>query len=385
MTRRLYYTDSYLREFQAIVVDASPDGSVVYLDQTAFYPSSGGQPHDLGTIGGAEVLDVIDEGDRIAHRVAASVPSGPAAGKVDWTRRFAHMQQHTGQHLLSAVLEELFRFRTVGVHFGDGANTVDLETSSISVEQMREAELRANSLVTENRRVTVSFEDHSSVEGLRKASGREGELRIVSIEGLDRSACGGTHVRATGEIGPILLRKQDKVRGNVRLEFLCGERAVRRARQDFEALSQAARVFSAPLDEVPAVVASQAEQLRRQAKLSRELGVELAQRRGRELHAACLPDVSGRRVRLERASALDDEVRTLAQSFTSGSNALFAAVAGNSVLLAASADSGVHAGNRLKAALTAAGGRGGGNAQLAQGSVPTPEGALALAQALLRE
>lgn len=385
MTKRLYYSDCYLREFSAEVLDSSPDGLIVYLDQTAFYPASGGQPNDLGTLGGVDVVDVIDEGRRIAHRVAAPILGRAATGAIDWTRRFDFMQQHTGQHLLSAVLEEMFGFRTVSVHFGSEFNTVDLETGSITADQIREAELRASAVAAENRPVSVTFEQHSAAEGLRKASEREGELRIVSIEGLDRSACGGTHVRSTGEIGAILIRKQDKIRGNVRLEFVCGARAVRRARQDFDALSHIARIFSAPLDDAPALVSSQAEQLRETAKLNRKMGIELAQRRGRELYGACTPDAAGRRVHVERTGVLDDEVRALAQSFTAQPNSIFVATAENSVLLAASADSGIHAGNRLKAALSVAQGRGGGNAQLAQGSLPTAAAAGSLVEALLRE
>ncbi|MCC7153774.1 MAG: alanyl-tRNA editing protein [Bryobacterales bacterium] len=385
MTKRLYYTDSYLREFSAEVLESSPDGLTVYLDQTAFYPASGGQPNDLGKLGGVDVIDVIDEGSRIGHRVAAPIGARAVAGAIDWTRRFDFMRQHTGQHLLSAVLEEMFRFSTISVHFGSEVNTVDLETGSITDDQIREAELRANAIAAENRPVSVTFEQHSMAAGLRKASEREGELRIVGIEGLDRSACGGTHVRSTGEIGAILIRKQDKIRGNVRLEFVCGARAVRRARRDFDALSQIARIFSAPLDDAPALVSSQAGHLRESAKLNRKMGIELAQRRGKELYSACTPDATGRRFHVEQAGALDDEIRTLAQSFTAQPNAAFVATAGNSVLLAVSADSGIHAGNRLKAALLVAQGRGGGNAQLAQGSVPTPEAAAALAESLLRE
>lgn len=385
MTKRLYYSDSYLREFPATILESSPDGLTVYLDQSAFYPTSGGQPNDLGTLGGIPVVDVIDEDDRVAHVLARPHPAGSTQGAIDWARRFDFMQQHTGQHLLSAVFEEQFKFKTVSVHFGTGLNTIDLETAGVTPVQLRQAETRANEIAFENRPVTVSFEHHSAVEGLRKASAREGDLRIVNILRLDRSACGGTHVRSTGEIGPILLRKLDKIRGNVRLEFLCGGRAVQRARADFDALSQVARTFSSPLDEVPALVAAQSQQLSETDKLRRKLAIELAQRRGRELYAAAAPDASGRRVHVERPVALDDEIRTLAQSFTSQPKAVFVAIAGNSILFAASPDSGIHAGNRLKEALADAQGKGGGNAQLAQGSVPTPDAADALSTALLRE
>jgi alanyl-tRNA synthetase len=242
-TKRLYYHDSWLAEFSARVVDRSADGRCLYLDQTAFYPSSGGQPHDTGVLAGVPVQDVVDEGDRIAHLTAAPVNAVDVECRVDWSRRSDHMQQHSGQHLLSAVLVELFDVPTVSFHLGEESSTIDAPVASLVPQQVRAVEERTNEVVVENRPVTVSFESAAEAQGLRRASDREGPLRIVSIQGLDRSACGGTHVRATGEIGPILIRKLDKIRGNVRIEFLCGLRALRRARADFDALSRVAWVL----------------------------------------------------------------------------------------------------------------------------------------------
>jgi len=225
-------------------------------------------------------------------------------------------------------------------------------------------------LVLENRAVTVEFHDAASDLGLRKASDRAGELRIVSIADLDRSACGGTHVRATGEIGPILIRKLDRIRGIVRVEFLCGMRAILRARADFEALTGVSRALSCPLDEAPLLVASQVERLQSAEKARARLATELAKNEGRELWRATAPGVSGRRLAIRSVPAFTEEVRALATSFAAGESACFIATASDppGILLATSADSGIHAGNVLKAALTRHGGRGGGNAGLAQGS-----------------
>ena len=373
MTERLYYTDSYLREFTARIVERSADGLTLYLDRTAFYPASGGQPFDMGAIAGARVVEVVDDERRIAHRVASPVASDTVECAVDWGRRFDHMQQHTGQHLLSAVFDGLFGLGTVGFHLGGEASTVDLEGGALEAARLRQAERRANEIVCENRPVAVRFEDSAEAADLRKPSERAGELRIVCIEGLDRSACGGTHVRATGEIGPILLRKIEKVRQATRVEFLCGARAVARARADFDALSQVAQLFSAPLDDAAALVAAQLESGRAADKARRKLELEMAGYRGRELYAATPPGPDGvRRVvrRAERGGL--EELRAIAQSFTAQSKAVFVAALAEppSVLLAASEDSGTDAGKALKAALAAAGGRGGGNARMAQGSVP---------------
>jgi alanyl-tRNA synthetase len=208
---------------------------------------------------------------------------------------------------------------------------------------------------------------------LRKPSDREGALRIVSIDGLDRSACGGTHVRSTGEIGAILIRKLEKIRHSVRAEFLCGARAVARARADYEALNKIAQLVSASCDDAPAMIAAQLEAARFSEKLRRKLELDLAAHQGRELYQNTAPGADGiRRVSRRAEKGSLEELRALAQSFTAQPGAVFLAAlnAPPSVLLATSADSGIDAGQTLKAALAEAGGRGGGAARIAQGSVP---------------
>ncbi len=375
---RLYYTDSYLKDFDARIVGVTAGGLTVYLDRTAFYPTSGGQPNDLGAIAAVPVLDVVDEDGRVAHRLASPLAAGPEPVHcaIDWNRRFEHMQQHTGQHLLSAVFEELFRLKTVSFHLGAESSTIDLEGGALDARGVGQTERRANELVFENRAVSVDFEHADEVQGLRKPSEREGTLRIVTIEGLDRSACGGTHVRRTGEIGPVLIRRLEKVRQTTRVEFLCGMRAVRRARADYEALSKTAQLFSSPLDEVPVVASAQAEAARVEEKARRKLELDLAGYRGKELYEQTAPGADGARrleQRLERGNL--EELRAVAQSFTAQPKAVFLAVLNQppSVLVAASADSGIDAGSLVKSALAEAGGRGGGTSRIAQGSVPSPE------------
>jgi alanyl-tRNA synthetase len=373
MTERLYYTDSYLRGFTAHIIGRAGDGRTVYLDRTAFYPTSGGQPFDIGSIAGVAVLDVVDEDERIAHNLAAPVEAETVECAVDWVRRFDHMQQHTGQHLLSAVFEELFHLKTVSFHLGVESATIDIEGGAVDPRVILEVERRVNQIVFENRPVTVEFQDAADAQGLRKPSGRDGTLRIVSIDRLDRSACGGTHVRFTGEIGPILIRKLDKIRQTVRVEFLCGSRAVGRARADYEALSKAAQLFSSPLDEVPTMLAAQIEAARTAEKAHRKLELDLAAYRGNELYRNTAPGADGvRRVSQRAVRGNLEELRAVAQNFTAQPKAVFMAALAEppSVLLAVSEDSGIDAGKALKAALAGAGGRGGGNSRIAQGSVP---------------
>ena len=375
MTNRLYYTDSYRTEFSSAVAERASDGTRVYLDETAFYPTSGGQPHDIGTLGGTRVIDVVDEGERIAHVLAAPLGDHDdmrVSGRVDWARRFDHMQQHTGQHVLSAVFEDLFGAKTVSVHFGPDYSTLDLDVETITLDQMAAAEARSNEIVAEAHPVTVKFEDAESAIGLRKASDRPGLLRIVSIAEVDRSACGGTHVRSTAEIGAILLRSVERVRKTSRVEFVCGQRAVRRARRDFEALTQIAASLTSAIDEAASVVAAQAERLKDSESARKKLEKEVAGARARDRYEGTAPNASGVRVIVVRDASSIDELRTFAQAALSLPKAVVVGALNSppSLFVAASEDSGVDAGKLIKEQLAAVGGRGGGSPRIAQGSVP---------------
>lgn len=383
MTERLYYRDATLRTFSARLVGIDADGTRVYLDRTAFYPTSGGQPNDVGTLHGARVVDVVDEEDRIVHVLEQPVTIATGSelhGEIDWERRHDHMQQHTGQHLLSAVLEDMRGLRTVSVHFGPETSTLDVADASgagnvLAAAVLADVESRANAIVAEARPVVVTFEDAADAKGLRKASDRDGVLRIVSIEGVDRSACGGTHVSSTAEIGPILLRRQEKVRQGLRIEFVCGDRALRRVRRDLEMLARVARTFSGAIDEVPKLVEGQAAELAELQSENRRLAESLAKYRAVELHAGATPRADGLRVVVERSSSGVDSARSLALAFGPLSKAMFIAVSENppSVMVATSADSDVEAGKVLRPLLERVGGRGGGSARLAQGSVPSTD------------
>ena len=385
MTERLYYHDCYLREFKAKVVDSSDGGRRVYLDRTAFYPTSGGQPFDLGTLAGVAVREVIDEDDRIGHLLEAPLGAAKEAeGVIDWSRRYDHMQQHTGQHLLSAVLEELFQIRTVSFHLGSEVSTIDVEAPALTAGQLERVEDRCAQIIAEARPVQITFEDAASDLELRKASTRTGTLRIVSIDNLDRSACGGTHVRTAAEIGSILTGKLEKIRGITRVEFVCGKRALRRAQADNRLVASIGRALSVPPEQTPQLLAALIEKNKSLEKTGQRLATELARREGQDLYAATAPGADGVRITTQRG-LIDDAMRARAQAFVAGQKSVFLAVCDQppSLLLAASADSGIHAGDRIKAAVTVSGGRGGGNQQLAQGSVPDAA-ALAQAEALLR-
>jgi alanyl-tRNA synthetase len=390
MTERLYYADSYLTEFDATVTER--DGVRIYLDRSAFYPTSGGQPFDVGVLRGdahgtaLQVVDVVDEGERVAHVLAPGSGSELAVGtrvhgQLEWSRRFDHMQQHSGQHLLSAVFADLLGLATVSVHFGVDAATLDLDTAALTPEQLAAVEERANAIVFEDRPVTAAVEEDPAE--LRKQSTRTGALRVVSISALDRSACGGTHVARTGEIGPILLGKVERVRKSARVEFVCGKRAVRRARETYQALARLGSVLSTPVESVADVVTTRLATLERDAAALRKARESLDGYRAAELYAAARERSGGAlalSVERQPRGALQD-YRGLAQSYAKHPRALFIVAIDEpaALLVACSEDSGMDAGASLKAALAAAGGRGGGSPRLAQGSFETPA---ALAAAL---
>ena len=262
-TRRLYYEDSFGKEFAAKVVtcepallSASPSAKApawdIILDRTAFYPTSGGQPHDTGKLGAASVFDVRDDGEEIVHLVDQPLDLGEVQGCIDWPRRFDHMQQHTGQHLLSAMFQERTGLPTVSFHLGAEICTIDLRGPEPTDEILEGAECAANKIVFEDRTVGVRYgtADQLAKIGVRKEVEREGILRAIEIESADLQPCGGTHVKSTGQIGIVLVRRCIKVRQDWRVEFVCGGRAERVARQDFQLLRRTAEKLGCAAEEI---------------------------------------------------------------------------------------------------------------------------------------
>lgn len=259
-TRRLYYDDSYQRDFSAQVLSCEPEIHGIrtmwsaVLDCTALYPESGGQPHDLGKLGEANVVEVRDDGEDILHIVDRELPLGSVAGCVDWARRFDHMQQHTGQHLLSAMFQERYGRPTVSFHLGADVCTIDLRGPEPTPEILEGAERASNQIISEDRPITVRYgtAEQFAELGVRKEVQRVGILRATEIEGADLQPCGGTHVRDTAQIGIILVRRCTKMRQDWRVEFVCGRRAARVARHEFQLLHRAAEALGCAPEDVPA-------------------------------------------------------------------------------------------------------------------------------------
>jgi len=255
MTERLYYLDAETLEFDARVTESVNTGGQpgVVLDRTAFYPTSGGQPFDTGRLGDARVLDVVDEGERIVHVLSMPLEQGAVVhGAIDAARRRDHMQQHTGQHILSSAFDRLFASQTVSFHLGTEMCTIDL-ARPVSAADVERAVDEANRVVWEDRPVVVRFAsaDEARAAGLRKESQREGELRLIEVVDFDLSACGGTHVARTGAVGIIAVTGTEKVKGGLRVSFVCGRRALEQLRLLRDAVSGSLRALSVLPAELP--------------------------------------------------------------------------------------------------------------------------------------
>ncbi|GAI24926.1 unnamed protein product, partial [marine sediment metagenome] len=233
MTKRLYYEDSYLKEFRAKVLKKIKIDNrlAVVLDETAFYPTSGGQPYDKGVIQDVPVVEVVEEGDEIIHILKEELKekiNSEVVGKIDWKRRFDHMQQHLGQHILSGALMKLWGVETVSFHLGEEVCTLDIAKEKLTEEEAKKAEECTNEIIFDNRPVKCYFvegEEELERSNLRKVPEKTGKIRIIEVEDFDLSACGGTHCQATGEVGMIKITKWEKRGEKIRLEFICGRRA----------------------------------------------------------------------------------------------------------------------------------------------------------------
>jgi alanyl-tRNA synthetase len=376
MTNRLYYTEPYRVEFDATVtaVDSVDGKTHVTLDRSAFYPTSGGQPFDTGTLGGAAVIDVIDREDgTIAHVITGSLTPGEVvAGTIDWARRFDHMQQHTGQHVLSAAFDRLFGVRTESFHMGTASATIDL-AREVSATEVAKAEDEANRVVWEDRPVAIRFAtaEEAAKMPLRKESIRTGPLRLIDVEDFDLSACGGTHVSRTGAIGVIAVGGWEKFRGGSRVEFLCGGRALTRFRLWRDSLAATQKFLSVAPDEMSAAVERMQGESKAQQRTLRGFQEKLASHEAHSLLAKATP--AGSQLAVVEAlegwdapglksiavAAATEKPNAIVVLFTTSSPALVVIARGTAATVDASA--------MLKSLVAQFGGKGGGKPDLAQG------------------
>ena len=369
MTHRLYYTEPYRKTFDATVVTAETvDGRLfVTLDQTAFYPTSGGQPFDTGILGGAAVTDVIDRDDgTVVHAMTGMLKPGEVVtGEIDWARRFDHMQQHTGQHVLSAAFDRLCGVRTESFHMGQQSSTIDL-AREVTAAEIAKAEDDANRVVWEDRAVSIRFAtaDEAAAMGMRKESVRTGTLRLISVEDYDLSACGGTHVERTGAIGVIAIGGWEKLRGGSRIEFLCGNRVVHRFRHWRDSLSAMQKHLSVPPAEMAASIERMQDDGKSLQRAIRSFQEKLAAQEANTLLA------KGHLI-VEAIDGWDAQgIKSIATAAAANPQAvlvLFTTATPAQVVIARGTGAKVDAGALLKQLAAMFGGKGGGKPDLAQG------------------
>jgi len=376
ITERLYYADSYLTHFSArVVARGERDGKpAVALDQSAFYPEGGGQPPDAGTLGGVAVLDVQAEDGVVWHTLAQPLAGELVQGQIDWARRFDHMQQHHGQHLLSAAFERLYELKTVSFHLGAASATIDLATPAISAEQAAAAEELTNQVIWEDRPVLARFVSPAELAQLplRKPPRVDGPVRVVSVPDFDHSACGGTHPRATGGVGVLHIRRWERRGDTLRVEFLCGGRALRDLRWKNAALGRLAAALSVGPDEVEAAALRVREAEERARKRLANASEQLIHYEAQALVTQAELVGIVRVVRRAYADRSLDEVRALAKEIAArGCVALLGLRAEKTQLIFARAEGlEIDSGKLLRATLERFDGRGGGQPALAQGGLP---------------
>ena len=402
MTERLYYTDSFLTEFEARVVAISREAGniAVTLDRSAFYPTSGGQVFDTGWL---EAAGTNPNRVRVKE-VAEHEPSGAVLhilevdadifqagtlvrGIVDSDRRRDHMQQHSGQHVLSAAFERLYGFPTVSFHMGEESCTIDLAGDAVTAKQLESAEKLANEVIAEDRPVAIRFATPGEARamGVRKIPATErDQLRLIDINDFDLNACGGTHVRSTGQIGAILLRKVERVKQAARVEFVCGLRAVRIARHDFETLTEAAALFSTHIRELPQQARKSLDEIKSAQKARHHLLEEVAELQAERMLRAAEDRREYRLVAQFFPERDLGYLKMLAQKLIRNDKTVALLSCGGpqpSLVFAQTPGLSNDMGALMKQTVEQLGSRGGGNRDMAQGGAPDPTSA---EQALLK-
>ena len=398
MAERLYYGDSFLTSFDAVVSDirlvSRTGGEALWqvaLDRSAFYPTSGGQPFDKGiftaTSRNGAVLEIPieevaeDEQGEVWHYTAKPLVAGTAIhAAIDWKRRLDHMQQHSGQHLLSAIFSRELGAHTVSFHLGDETSTIDLNTATIAHASLERIERLANEAIAQDRAISIKTVSRAEAEcllasgQLRKLPEREGEIRLIEIEGVDLNACGGTHLQTTGQIGGLMLRSTEKVRQGLRVEFVCGLRAMAAARRDFGVLTEAAAALSIPASQLPQSIERLLAEAKHSAKERQRLREEIARYEAADSLAKAPVQDGLRLVRRQFADHDADYVKLLTSKLASGAATIVLLASTQeepaSVFFARSAEPKFSCGELMKNALADLGLRGGGSSTMAQGQVP---------------
>ncbi|ETT66008.1 hydrolase [Paenibacillus odorifer] len=379
MTNKLYYNSTYLTDWPTRVTETieREDGLYVLLEETAFYPHGGGQPCDLGAIQGIPVLDVISEEELVLHKLERLPNEESVTCQIDWNRRFDHMQQHSGQHLLSAVCLEKHSFMTLSFHLGEDYCTIDIEVPELSADQLYSIEREVNRQIYLNHNILSYFvtgEEASQLKLVKQPKVTE-NIRIVEIKDVEYNACGGTHVSSTGEIGIIKLLKAEKIKANTRIYFKCGYRALEEFNTSLQILGTLSSKFNTGKDEI----IDRIEKWENEQKLLQAEIYLLKEKNDDYVVQELLNEQAGKMI----AQVFEDkslkDLQSLANKLTSKCDlpVLLATSAENKVVFAQNGSTEISCGAFFKAHLGSYNGKGGGSDKLAQAGFPTWEDALA--------
>jgi alanyl-tRNA synthetase len=376
MTTKLYYEDSELKQAHIQIVGSGKDEKGVYaiLDQTCFYPEGGGQPADIGRIGGVQVLDVQTVGGEIRHYTDALLPEESFSAQIDWARRWDHMQQHAGQHVLSAVLDDRHQSKTVSFHLGEERVSIDLDVPQISKEQLEEAEAAANEIIRKHLPISTEWvsAEQAGRMALRKQPVVTGDIRLVKIEGVDLNACGGTHPKNTADIGMIKIIGTEKAKGGVRVYFLCGNRAIEYFQLLIEKTDELVQKLNAPVLELPSAAGALLQEKVEREKEMKDLRTKLLEAEARTIY----PDIGTgliERIFYNRPVKEVQQLARLAVADHPAAVLLFLIGEGDSIrfVCAKGEEAEGDMRNVLKELLLLTDGKGGGNAGFVQGGGKT--------------
>ena len=345
----------------------------VILNRTAFYPTSGGQPCDLGDLNGLNVVDVREDGDAVIHVLDASLEDEEVHGQIDWDRRWDHMQQHSGQHILSQAFIRAAGAQTMGFHLGKEESTIDLDKSELSEQTVEAVERLANGIVFENRAIGIRRVSRKEAETIhfRKMPSDESEIRLVEVEQFDRSGCCGTHVRHTGEVGLVKIIRWERYKGGTRVTFLCGVRAVGDYQKKTRILREISRTLTAGEDDVPEVVSRWKDEKKALGKRLRSLVEEKSVFEANELKSRAERIGSRRYIKICFEDRDPQEVQVLVRQIARTDDCIvLAGVKSDRVYLYFGCGKGVGVDVRplLEAACRIVAGRGGGSPGMAQGN-----------------
>lgn len=370
MTNKLYYEDPYLTTFTASIIKKEPE--YVIISETAFYPTGGGQPCDIGSLNDISVVNVEIIDGEIRHFLAEPLDSQSieVKGSINWRRRFDHMQQHAGQHILSAAFAELFQMQTVSFHLGKETATIDLDTTEVTEEQLKKVEELANQIILENRAIETKWvtEDELTQYKLRKATSIKEDIRLVIIPDFDYNACGGTHPSSTGQVGSIKILQTEKQKRHIRVEFVCGKRVLTQLDRKQNVLLSLISKLSSPEEKLVDTANNLLHTNKNLEKLLNEHKQELLKFEAKELLKQSINDIVG--VTFENRTIQD--LQRLARFLVEESpSSLCVLVSHNEEKLQIVTTRGTNREESMKALLLQLlpliNGKGGGNDTLAQG------------------